>query len=79
MRLGAGHFVGKAAVGHMHHRQDALFCQEVQNPVDGRPAQSRSDAVYVVVHSFGRDVVSELTDGVEDELALGCYPVAGFA
>ena len=79
MGFGAGHFVGKAAVGHMHHRQDALFCQEVQNPVDGCPAQSGSSAVYVVVHVFGRDVVTELTDGVEDELALGCYPVAGFA
>ncbi len=79
MRLGAGHLVGKAAIGHMHHRQDTLFCQKVQNPVDGCPAQRGSDAVYMVVHIFGRDMVTELTDGVEDELALGCYPVAGFA
>ena len=79
MRLGAGHLVGEPAVGHMHHRQDALFCQEMQNPVDGGPAQRGSSAVYVVVHGFGRDMVTELTDGVEDELALGCNPVAGFA
>ena len=79
MRFGPGHLVGKSPVGHMHHRQDALFCQKVQNPVDGRPAQSRSSAVYMVVHGFGRDMVTELTDGVQDELALGCYPVAGFA
>ena len=79
MRLGASHLVGEPAVGHMHHRQDALFCQKVQNPVDGGPAQRGRDAVYMVVHGFGRDVFTELTDGVEDELALGCYPVAGFA
>ena len=79
VRLGADHLVGKPAVGHMHHRQDALFCQKVQNAVDSGPAQSGSDAVYMVVHGFGRDMVTELTDGVEDELALGRHPVAGFA
>ena len=79
MRLGAGQLVGKPAVGHMHHRQDALFCQKVQNAVDSRPAQRGSGAVYMVVHGFGRDMLTELTDGVEDELALGCNPVAGFA
>ena len=79
MRLGAGHLVGKPAVGYMHHRQDLLFCQKVKDPVDCRPAQSGSDAVYMVVHGLGRDMVTELTDGVQDELALGCYPVAGFA
>ena len=79
MRLGAGHLVGEPTVGHMHHRQDALFCQKVQDPVDGCPAQRGSSAMYVVVHGFGRDMVTELTDGVEDELALGGYPVAGFA
>ncbi len=79
MRFGAGQFEGKPAVGHMHHRQDALFCQKMQNPVDSGPTQSWSDAVYLFVHSFGRDVLTELTDGVEDELALGGYPVAAFA
>ena len=79
MRLGAGQFVGQATVGHMHHREDALFRQKVKDPVDSGPAQRGSDAVYMVVHVFGRDMVTELTDGVEDELALGCYPVAGFA
>jgi len=79
MRFGAGHLVDKPSVGHMHHRQNTLLCQEVQNPVDGRPAQSGSSAVYLGVHSFGRDVVTELTDGIQDELALGCYPIAGFA
>ena len=79
VRLWAGQFVGKTAVGHVHHREDALFRQKVQNPVDGGPAQRGRDAVYVVVDSFGRDMVTEFTDGVEDELALGSYPVAGFA
>ena len=79
MRFGAGHFEDKPSVGHMHHRQNPLFCQELQNPVDCRPAQSWSSAVYLSVHCFRRDVVTELTDGVQDELALGCYPVAGFA
>jgi len=37
------------------------------------------EAVYLGVHGFGRDVVTELTDGVQDELALGSYPVAWFA
>lgn len=79
MRLGAGHFVGKAAIGHIHHRQDALFGEKVQHPVDGRPAQGRSDAVYMIVHGFGCDMLAELTDGVQDELALGGDPEAGFA
>ena len=79
MRFWSGHFVGKPAVGHVHHCQDTLFCQKVQNPVDSGPAQCGSDAVYMVVHGIGRDVFTELTDGVEDELALGRYPVAGFA
>ena len=79
MRFGAGHLVGKPAFGHMHRRQDSLFGQKVQNPVDSRPAQRGSDAVYMVVHGFGRDMLTELTDGVQDELALGRYPVAGFA
>ena len=48
------------------HRQDALFRQKVQYPVDSRPAQRGSDAVYMVVHGFGRDVFAELTDGVQD-------------
>ena len=79
MRLGASHFVGKPAVSHIHHRQDALFCQKVQDAVDSRSAQRGSSAVYMVVHLFGRDMLTELTDGVEDELALRGYPVAGLA
>ena len=79
VRFGAGQFVGEPAVDSVHHRQDTLFCQKVQDPVDGCPAQRGSDAVYMVVHGFGRNMLTELTDGVEDDLALGGYPVARFA
>ena len=79
MRFRAGHLVGKPPVGHIHRRQDALFCQKMQGPVYSRPAQRGSDVVYMVVHGFGRDVLTEMTNGIQDELALGCYPVAGFA
>ena len=48
------------------HRQDALYCQKVQYPVDSRPAQRGSGAVYMGVHGFGRDESTELTDGVQD-------------
>ena len=77
MRFWAGHFVGKPAVGHIHHRQNALFCQKVQYSVDSGPAQSRSDAVYMIVHCFGRNMLTQLTDGVQDKLTLGCNPEAG--
>jgi len=53
------------------HRQDALFCPKVQNPVDSRPVQSGSDAVYMVVHGFGRDMLTELTDSVQDWVGVG--------
>ena len=72
-----GNLIGSPTVDHLYHRQDALLGQKVQYPVDSSPAQSRSDAVYMFVHCFGRNMFTQLTDGVEDKLALGRHPVAG--
>ena len=77
MRFRPGKLVGNPTVNRLHHRQDALFGQKVQYPVDSSPAQSRSDAVYMLVHCFGRNMFTQLTDGVEDKLPLGRDPVAG--
>ena len=46
------------------HRQDVLLCQKAHCPVDGCPTQGGSEAVYMGVHGFGPDIVTELTDGV---------------
>lgn len=79
MRFGASLLGVEPTIGHFHHRQEAPFCRIAQNLVDNRPAQSKSDSVYTVVRGLGPDTVTQWTDAVQDELDLGCYPVAGIA